>query len=470
MQNNGLRKGLFICLCLLLAVGCSTYYQQNLEYQENIYAEDFKEANRILEKTRKKAGSRNALLFQLEKGYILSRLNFPDSANTYFLQADRTMDDAHTQTGSEILALVTNPMMKPYKAEEVEKILLHYYLALNFIKLNNFDAARVECRRIELTLQTLSDKYPNQHRYRCDAFAQMVSGLLYEAQGELNDAFISYRNAYECYQTVYVKTLGTPVPQQLKQDLLRTARLNGFYSEKEAYEKEWGIKENEISSKKAELILFWNNGLGPIKAENSILFTMLPGAGGIVNFTNEEYGMTFPFYLPQDPNEKVALSRVQVVRVAFPKYVARPARFSEACVRTDSGCISFELGEDVTAIAFKTLEDRMLRELGNALLRLAVKKGIEYGLREQDPTVGALAGIANAFTEKADTRNWQTLPGNIQYLRLPLDTGNHTLYFDKKGNGKVVTDTLFIHLKKNEIRFLDITTSEVQQPQAYPTW
>jgi hypothetical protein len=32
-------------------------------------------------------------------------------------------------------------------------------------------------------------------------------------------------------------------------------------------------------------------------------------------------------------------------------------------------------------------------------------------------------GIANAATEKADTRNWQTLPSQIHYSRIPLTEG-----------------------------------------------
>ena len=38
-----------------------------------------------------------------------------------------------------------------------------------------------------------------QRRYRNDGFARYVCGILYEAAGDLNNAFIAYRNAYEAY-------------------------------------------------------------------------------------------------------------------------------------------------------------------------------------------------------------------------------------------------------------------------------
>ncbi len=38
-----------------------------------------------------------------------------------------------------------------------------------------------------------------------------------------------------------------------------------------------------------------------------------------------------------------------------------------------------------------------------------------------------MVGIFNASTEKADTRNWQTIPHDIYYSRVPLNTGENTV-------------------------------------------
>jgi hypothetical protein len=35
----------------------------------------------------------------------------------------------------------------------------------------------------------------------------------------------------------------------------------------------------------------------------------------------------------------------------------------------------------------------------------------------------------NALTEKADTRNWQTLPHSIYYARVPLKQGDNSVRF-----------------------------------------
>jgi len=83
--------------------------------------------------------------------------------------------------------------------------------------------------------------------------------------------------------------------------------------------------------------------------------------------------------------------------------------------------------EDINDIAFKTLKDRFLREMGTSLLRLGLKKATELKLAQENAALGAAATITNALTEKADTRNWQTLPHSIYYQRVPLDNGENII-------------------------------------------
>ena len=48
--------------------------------------------------------------------------------------------------------------------------------------------------------------------------------------------------------------------------------------------------------------------------------------------------------------------------------------------------------------------------------------------------MGTLLSIANALTEKADTRNWQTLPHSIYYSRIKLKPGKHKLILNLKNS------------------------------------
>ena len=69
----------------------------------------------------------------------------------------------------------------------------------------------------------------------------------------------------------------------------------------------------------------------------------------------------------------------------------------------------------------------MLRELANSLMRIASKQAAEQQVRKQNENIGALLSVINAVSEKADTRNWQTLPYSISYARVPLIEGSNQL-------------------------------------------
>ena len=116
----------------------------------------------------------------------------------------------------------------------------------------------VEVRKINIRLQQLNDKYPDhKNRYQRDAFAQLLMGLIYDAAGDWNNAFIAYRNAYDTYQSDYIRNFGLSSPEQLKKDLLRTAYLCGFQTELSQYETEFGMRYvPENASSFGQLVFF----------------------------------------------------------------------------------------------------------------------------------------------------------------------------------------------------------------------
>src|SRR5690606_31690146 len=116
---------------------------------------------------------------------------------------------------------------------------------------------------------------------------------------------------------------------------------------------------------------------------------------------------------------------LKVIRVAFPKFVERVPVYNKATVAINGQTAQLQLAQDINAIAFSNLKDRMLNEMAEALLRLALKQATEIALRQQNEELGFAMGLVNAITEKADTRNWQTLPHDIYYQRLSLPPGEH---------------------------------------------
>jgi hypothetical protein len=409
--------------CVVTLSSCLTYYQRHIQFNREFESGKFIEAEKTLLADKKGEKRKTRLLHYLNLGTVTSLSGKTNESNQYFENAYLLIEDHQKNVVDEALALLTNPKMKEYKGEDFESLLLHYYKAINFLKVNDKASALVEVRRMNNKLNALEDKYSNPNKYSKDAFVQTLMGIVYDALGEYNNAYIAYKNAYNTYKDVYAKQFGINAPLQLKKDLLRACFRMGFYDELTFFEKETGLKHQVDKSDGTELVMFWNNGLGPVKDEWSINFQVLPGVGGQVVFVNDELGLSFPFFLPPTNNNNgqgASITDLRFLRVAFPKYVERKTVYDQAYVELNGQKYPLELAENVNDIAFKSLHDRMLRELGNSLLRLAIKKFEETQIRKDNEGLATAVSIFNAISEQADTRNWQSLPHSIYYTRVPI--------------------------------------------------
>ncbi len=426
---------LIVGTAIIIVAGCASYYTRMAKFQDHLYEGELQKAQKLLESDKKSESNRNRLLHYLNRGYISWLLTNNQTSNEYFEVADHMIEDYVNKPSSIALSLVTNPSVKPYQPEDFEAVMLNYFKAMNFIYLQDYEAAMVECRRINIRLNKLNDKYKDhQNKYQEDAFAHLVMGLLYDADGDYNNAFIAYRNALNLYQGDYAKYFNMEVPLQLKQDLLRAAYLTGFFDEVRKYEKEFNITYQHNSNPTPELVFFWLNGLGPVKAEWSINFTSVQNEAGVLTLVNEDFGINYPIYLGnRDDQERSALENLRFLRVAFPKYNERLPVFDHAVIKTMDDQYPLMIAQNINEIAFKSLHDRLLREIGNSLARLATKKALEMLASEQDEALGAVVSLTNALTEKADTRNWQTLPYAIHYSRTPLQQGENEVILKAYG-------------------------------------
>lgn len=415
-----------IIICLCLFTSCATYYEVNREFNTAFEQGNLEEAEQVLAGNKKIAKGKERFLYMVNRGVVLSMMGRYEESNDYLEQAYLYTEDYQVNYLNVAASYVTNPYTIAYRGEDHERLLLLYYKALNFLQMGQYDKALIECKRLNIRLQELSDKYKSDNKYDEDAFIHSLMGIIYDAQKDYNNAFIAYRNALRIYKQDYVKMFDVDAPQQLKEDILRTAWLTGFREEYDQFKKEFGMQDYNYAPGDASLLFFWNNGLGPYKSEWSINFVVVKGQGGVVNFTNEEYGFNFPFSVPvENAEDRSTLEDLKFFRVAFPKYVERDLFYKSASLVVNNQKHQLELAEDVNAVAFKTLQERMLLEFGKSLLRVALKKAAEKQIEKESEGLATAVSFLNAMTEKADTRNWQTLPHSIHYTRVPLNAGKN---------------------------------------------
>ena len=444
---------LILMIVLLGLSGCASFYELNYEFNKSFEQGKIEEAAHLLDQNKKASKSKTRFLYYANQGVVEHLLGNYQESNNWLEQAYIFGEDYHNNYLNFAASYFLNPNLIVYPGEDHEHLMLLYYKALNFLKMEDYESALVECRRLNQRLYELGDKYILENKYQKDAFVHNLMGIIYDAAGDYNNAFIAYRNSLEIYQNEYAEMFGLSVPDQLKKDLLRTASLAGFPEDLDRYSEEFEMEYDATVPAGGDLIFFWHNGLAPIKDEWSINFVAVRGDGGQVFFQNEEYGLNFPFFYDTNESGNASITDLTGTRVAFPKYVEREPYFNSARLETGSQVHPLEMAEDINAIAFKTLRERMLEELGKGLLRVALKKTVEKQVRKENETLGFLVGIVNFASEQADTRNWQTIPHSIHYTRVPLKEGENRIELVTEGSRSEETQVFTFDGVKGKTQF-----------------
>jgi len=432
-----------VCLMPLL-FSCATYNNRIGTYYDEVVNNQYDKAYMAIDHNKLLLRKRNRLLYLFEKGKMAHLLKQYDSSNLYFNEADVFIEDAHTTAKDLALGSLLNPMMETYKGEDFEKFMVHYYKALNYLGLGQGDEAMVEARRISLRSNAQQDKTGDKaNRYSDDAFALIMQGIIYEQNGDMNNAFISYRNSVDIFLKSKNSWYGVSMPEQLKQDLLRTAAANGFTDEVQRYSTLLNTTlQPATKTAGGELILFWENGLAPVKQEQNFFFGLTKDGLGNFTFTDATGTVNVPFIFDNNLNkDNIKAEDIRSLRVAFPKYLEQPVFYTQGTVSVNNAQYNFEQAENINDLAFATLKERFVKDMTKTLSRLAIKKMAEVAARanksekdkDEREAVAAAIQVFSFVTEKADTRNWQSLPHTILYTRIPLQPGSNEVKINFTG-------------------------------------
>jgi len=444
---------------------CASYNTNTYAYFNSVRNGNYNVAQTEINNNKLLQKKRNRLLYYLEQGKLYHLKKQYDSSNLFFNAADYLIENRELNIGNLILSNLSSPMAADYKQEDYEIFMVHYYKALNYLQLNNIEEAVVEARRIGLSNSFQKDKFSvDAKKYTQDVFSLILQGLLYEANNEINNAFISYRNAVDLLLINNGNFYGIAIPEQLKKDLLRTGSQMGFYDLVDFYKTKLNVSNFIDTTSQNEIIIFFENGIAPIKQEQN--FVLTSGSEGIF-FLTDAWGIRQNInFNGLVGNDK--LSSTRTLRVAMPTYQINTQHQQPNNIVVNKQTYSTSIIENMNELATSLLKERWLKELTNAAIRQISKKAVEKGSqaatksivenntqdtnkdgtkktdeqkkKDKDKseaiaeTVGFIVNIFNAATEKADTRGWQTLPAFISYVRVPLQQGQNTVSFEINGN------------------------------------
>ena len=411
----------------------------------------------ILEKAQGIYGSRSEALYLMDKGMIQHLAGrYPDSIQS-LSTAEALTEELYTRRiRSEVEAFLTSDNALPYEGEEFEKVLLNVLMAVNYAQLGLWDDALVEARKVDHKLTLLGDRNQNRMTYSKDALARYLSGVLYEAAGDLSNAFVAYRLALDAFQQ-YGKAYGVPTPALLRQDLLRVSEALGLTQEHEEYKQAFQgttWQSESASQGLGEIVFITYAGHAPVKRD---IFVDIPFSADALSLVlaTKRY----------DRRDTRAADNIlyglngRIIRLVLPQFVPRRSvvAYTEVVVAGGESRHASRsvVMEDITAIAAKDLEERLFRTLvktvARAAWKLALAEAVQVGVRSavRDKETGMLAGavagaVARMFaisTEEADKRSWATLPDRIHVGRLRVPPGTYDVELRHVGTFGGVVET-----------------------------
>lgn len=363
--------------------------------------------------------SADAMLYMMERGRIAQvNSKFEESKQDFQLVIDKfeQQDLASTieasDVGAKSASMLTNDNAIPYSGAGYERIFTHHHQALNYWGLGDVEGASIEFRKVALEQQILLEKYEaeiaeaQQEAEENDfdvstvsnefvgldtiagqvkssfqnAYTFYTSAAFWEAIGELNNALVDYKKAYEI----------NPSVDMIKQDIARVSkRLGTSVSTKDL---------NMPAEDEGTVVLLFEDGFVPAKSEMKISLPTFDG--GIVS-------VAFPTYEPE------LWSRAISLKVLDDNF-------------TDYG-LTHPLA-DVGVLAVKDLKEQLPAIAVRQALRAFAKYAMQKQSGEHLGLAGALvANLYNVFSESADRRSWLTLPNSAQGLRINLPKGAREL-------------------------------------------
>ena len=354
----------------------------------------------------------------------------PRIAGQLFDRAFALSEDRFTKSVTRTaVSLLTNDLALPYTAGWSERLLLHYNALLAWSEAGDRDAAAVEARRLVALLGRIAPPEADERPVR--ALLHTVAAAAFLQAGEREDARVALRNAAALGAPV--DTLAPPVRGDSGEVWVAVER--GFVAHKVAVGLTLPIFANDQANT-------WGDGLAPRGVTDRFLLNFAGLKNGGVwwdDVPSWRFGGN-PYWIGTSRVAYVldmswpVLRRARPVSAALVQPVAAPA--VEPALAADlSAAIAGDYRRDRGAIMGRTLARAVAKYVAAEAAEQAAKAAArdrkkkdkkdddDWGWRILGSVVGGLANGAAMYLERADTRAWSLLPGEVQLVRVRLPAG-----------------------------------------------
>jgi len=438
----------FVFAALVVLCGCTSIIDARKQKKELTTAYktgDLKKACRIVsEECEDHKDSGDSVMWFLESGLI--KFDSGDYANSLkdFEAAENKINDFEERatvnargSGAETGSAVTNPTAIPYKGLYCDRILLNIYKAMVYLALENPDAARVEMRRMRDVQKRIekqfSDEIERQRKITEEANRKNISQgkklAKKEKNGNVNFEMLlknpDVKKAYEASAkkaekaygnlmnpfATYMSAIAYLSENNYSEAFVDFRNLYRMNPNNPMTNRDYATCARRIGSrvpKALEKIPSWNYPLN-----NNIVFVV---------FANG--------YAPALKQTKIqlVLPYVGYTGIAFPQYEYFKRSFKNLVISSGGKLYTTVPLVDMDAVASEEYHKRLPTMITRLVISYLVKEtasrvAVEVA-NQQGAAAGILAysatGLYKYLFNTADTRCWETLPGEYQMIHFPI--------------------------------------------------
>jgi len=397
-----------LAILLVFLGGCASYTQK---VGEIVSAFDSLNYDLAIEKVKSFADKKDQdeALYLVELGTVYHTAGRYQEAIEVFQRAEKLAAASdYTSISQEAGSVFINESVKVHKLDNYERVLISMYLAMDYTLLAQWESALVEARRVNHQLaKMIREGHPT---YTQNGFAKYLAGMLFERNGEWNDAWVDYKQLHQWDPAFPLNYLG----------LLRMSSRLRSDDDVRYYKKIFPDAPSfALTKKMGEVVLLAEVGKSPEKIPDPDL--------GIV-----------------------------------PRFIRRQSRTKKIRLRSKQESEAAETYNlfDIERAAIIDLEEKRAGVIAKRLASIAVKKAAANaaGKALKDENLSALGNMVILLTERPDLRSWLLLPGSLQVARLTLPVGRHEMVAEELDqNGIVIAskDLGLIEVKPFSLNFLN---------------
>jgi hypothetical protein len=378
-------------LLALLLTGCATY-QHNVDgARQDLESQNYEAALNRLQPLADKP-SDDQLIYLFDYATALQIAGRYQDSNKVLQEADKLTDLKDYLSLSRLGgSLLLNEEMMQYRGEDYEKLLINVMGTINYTLLNNRESALVEVRRLNEKMEAF--RQAKNIQFEQNTLVMYLSALLWESDKNWDSAYIDFERSYKRDNTI----------PYLQEDLVRAALRAGRDEEAQKWQKKFGIKPKPQwrDKNRGELVLIYQQGWGPRKSERPRV-AVAAGSG---------------FISPGFPELRPVSTMTQKARLeVFPangKNVS-PIHLEES-----------QMIYNLEAVAIKTLEEAYGPLIAKRIAAYVARAQVAHQLNKKNEGLGSLLNLVAQVADRADLRQWSTLPATFQVAKVSLPAGRY---------------------------------------------